>query len=190
MTASEFNDIYWAAQPDVVRETMKPLVIQFNHGQVTLDDVYKAANELAEAHYIIDRWIMVWGMDPYPAMLSRVQQGYTWYPSLLQPVPVLGPGVLYPNVPPYDPNNPPAGSVKISIDPKDFPPTHPPKPPEIPAAIPAQPMFTIPQGPGRFSVLPGDSSPDGTVYDGPEGKFVKKVIASPFGSWAWWEAVK
>ncbi len=187
MTATEFNAMYWAAQPDAVRSVIEPLIVRLNHGEVGIPDVEDAAFKLAQAGQIIDRWIMVWGMDQYQAMLSRSLQGMTWYPSLMQAPLVLGPGVIYPNVPPYDPNNPPLGSVKISLDPKDYPAFNPPKPVEIPTAVPAKPMFTVSQGPGRFSVLPGDSSPAGTIYSGPEGSFVKQVTVSPFGAWSWWE---
>lgn len=38
-------------------------------------------------------------------------------------------------------------------------------------------------GEGRFRVLPGDDSPEGTEHNG----FVKKTRSTPFGSSSWWE---
>lgn len=186
MTEQQFNDMYWASKPNEV-QTLIPLLERSSHDQATLAEVESAAFELAKKGFVIDKWIMVIGCSPFTTMLARIRDGYTWYPSLMQPPVAITPGTIMPGVAPYDPNNPPAGSIKVSIDPKDYPAFNPPKPVEIPTAIPAKPMFAISQGAGRFSVLPGDSSPAGTVYEGPEGSFVKKVVASPFGSWAWWE---
>lgn len=38
-------------------------------------------------------------------------------------------------------------------------------------------------GPGRYRVMPGDDSPEGTEHEG----FVKKTRSTPFGTTAWWE---
>lgn len=38
-------------------------------------------------------------------------------------------------------------------------------------------------GPGRYRVMPGDDSPEGTEHNG----FVKKTRSTPFGTTAWWE---
>ena len=38
-------------------------------------------------------------------------------------------------------------------------------------------------GPGRYRVMPGDDSPEGTEHEG----YVKRTRSTPFGTTAWWE---
>jgi hypothetical protein len=100
-------DAYWVEQPAEVQ--------QLRH----IDDPDQAmakAQELASKGYAIDRMIMVHGWDPYQTMLTRQIYGYTWVPSIDQPSVELGPGVSFPVGKPYDPNNPPPGSIKVSTD--------------------------------------------------------------------------
>jgi hypothetical protein len=115
-------DIYWAHQPPAVRalRTMDP-------GQRGIQ-----AKILADQGYTIDVEIMVYGSDAVTLMGLRKLYGYTWVPSGNQPnIPVV-PGLSFPGLASYDPNNPPAGSIKVSIDAKDYPSFDPPPPPPPP----------------------------------------------------------
>ena len=177
---SDFNAAYWASFPEDVQI--------LNNLESFSDERMAKAVELAIAGTVVDGEIQARGMDPWATMKLREGYGYAWVPSLLQPPITLAPGIMVPGVVPYNPAAPPVGSIKVSSNIMDYPPFVVPVPPPTPSIIPAKPMFTIPQGPGRYSVLPGDTSPSGTTYDGPEGHFVKVLVASPFGSWAYWEA--
>lgn len=109
MTEQQFNEMYWAHQPPEVRA---------QRGNM---DSSEAAT-LAMKGYAIDVPIMVWGWSAYNVMSLRQSYGFTWVPSALQPPLANGPGVTLPNQEPYDPKNPPAGSIKVSLDPTDYPP--------------------------------------------------------------------
>jgi hypothetical protein len=101
------TDAYWAEQPPAIQAL-----------RYTPDDQRgAAAQELAKQGYAIDVPIMVWGWDPLVTMTLRQNEGYTWVPSALQPNIEVGPGVYDAwNIQPYDPNNPPPGSIKVSTD--------------------------------------------------------------------------
>jgi hypothetical protein len=50
-------------------------------------------------------------------MTLRQNDGYTWVPSAMQPNIPIGPGIANVwNLPGYDPNNPPPGSIKVSTE--------------------------------------------------------------------------
>lgn len=114
-------DIYWDNKPKPVRALR----------DLFPTDVGLAAVQLADQGYTIDVPIMVYQYDPVTEMGMRQQAGYTWVPSAKQlPIPV-APGLTFPGAPTYDPNNPPAGSIKVSIDADDYPSYDPPAPPVI-----------------------------------------------------------
>jgi hypothetical protein len=98
------TDAYWAAQPTAVQalryapDAEKP----------------EMAQQLASEGYSIDVPIMVWGWDPLATMIQRQQEGYTWVPSALQASVEDAPGVSMPGSAPYNPNDPPAGSIQVS----------------------------------------------------------------------------
>ena len=104
---------------------------------------YNTALGLALKGLAIDNEIDVRGADPYLEMLFRENDGITWVPNVLQPN--VAPGVLPPGVTPnppfvpYDPTNPPPGSLLVSTDPAKFPPWPVPPPPP-PGQTPAVPM--------------------------------------------------
>ena len=101
------TDAYWAEQPEAVQALR----------DMPEDRKFFAAQDLAAKGYTIDVPIMVWGWDPLVTMTLRQNEGYTWVPSALQPNIPIGPGVTNPwNLPGYDPNRPPAGSIKVSTD--------------------------------------------------------------------------
>ncbi|HWZ34148.1 MAG TPA: hypothetical protein VNX18_22575 [Bryobacteraceae bacterium] len=101
------TDAYWAEQPAAVQAL-----------RYTPDDQrYSDAQQLAKEGYTIDVPIMVWGWDPLVTMTLRQNDGYTWVPSAMQPNIPIGPGIANVwNLPGYDANNPPPGSIKVSTD--------------------------------------------------------------------------
>jgi len=72
------------------------------------------AGQLAAEGYKIDAPIMAWGWDPSSTMALRQEFGYTWVPSGYQSPIQEAPGMQLPGLTPYDPNNPPAGSIAVS----------------------------------------------------------------------------
>ena len=115
------NDVYWQAQPPAVRAL---------RNMPSGKDRDVLATNLAVQGYIIDVPIMAFNWDPVCTMGVRLQQGYTWVPSALQPPVLLAPGLSFPGIPAYDAKNPPAGSIKVSVDAKDYPSADPPPPPK------------------------------------------------------------
>ena len=78
---------------------------------------------LAQSGLVIDGWIDAAGADPYFTMLWRKNNGYTWYPSILQPgVATTVKGAIVPGYATYDPSNPPPGSILVSTNLSDYPP--------------------------------------------------------------------
>lgn len=103
-------DIYWDSQPIAVQAL-----------RAANDE--SVAADLAKQGYAIDHPIMVWGWDPVMVMILRLQEGYTWVPNAMQPNIPIGPGIENVwNLPSYDPNNPPPGSIKVSVSASDYPP--------------------------------------------------------------------
>jgi hypothetical protein len=120
----------------------------------------------------IDVPIMAWRWHPYVTMAARWAYGYTWVPSALQPVIELGPGFSMPGMKPYDPDNPPVGSIKV-INPADR--AQWPAPFNPPVAPPARGTDLV----GELNpVLTGMFSRYGQCYNanrdavGPDGQFV------------------
>src|SRR5689334_716345 len=96
------DDAYWAKQPAPVQQLR----------EIDDPDQRKAlATQLAAQGYSIDVPIMVWGFDAGKTMALRQQYGYAWVPSALQQPIELAPGLNFPNMPSYDPSNPPPGSI-------------------------------------------------------------------------------
>jgi hypothetical protein len=101
------TDAYWAQFPKEVQALRD---IPFREDRIPV------AWGLVSRGFTVDAEIMVLGNDPYETMLMRQQSGYTWTPAMGQePIHVL-PGLQYPGRASYDPNNPPAGSIPVSLD--------------------------------------------------------------------------
>ena len=98
------DDAYWSNQPAAVQQLRN---IQ-DQGQRTL-----LGTQLASEGYSIDVPIMVWGWDPGTTTQLRQSYGYTWVPSALQQPVAEAPGIYNPGLTPYDPANPPAGSISV-----------------------------------------------------------------------------
>lgn len=121
------DDIYWDAQPHPVQALRNmPVAIA--------GDRDTAAMKLAQQGFAIDVPIMAWGWSPVCVMCERIQYGYTWTPTALQSPILLPPGLSFPGLPSYDPNHPPAGSIKVSVNAADYPAVDPPVPPPPPTA--------------------------------------------------------
>ena len=99
-------DVYWAEQPAAVQALRN----------MPDDQRAAAAQALAAKGYSVDVPIMVWGWDPLVTMTVRQNMGYTWVPSGGQAPVAVTPGISFPGLPSYDPNNPPAGSIKVTTD--------------------------------------------------------------------------
>jgi len=99
-------DAYWAAQPAAVQQLRK--VSDFGARSAM-------AQQLSDQGYTIDRAIMVWGWDPMKTMATRQMYGYTWVPGYDQ-ASVTSPGMALSGETPYDPANPPPGSVAVNTD--------------------------------------------------------------------------
>lgn len=148
------------------------------------------AMALAKQGYVIDGEIDAEGEDFYWRTSNRKAMGATWWPSILQPPISILPGLSpFPGVVAYDPANPPLGSIKVSLDPADYPAYVAPKLP-TPAVAPVSPvgaliMYTA----NEFWSIPGDISPNGAetgvngVPADARGSFTKTeiVTATPFG---------
>jgi len=98
-------DAYWAAQPPEVQQL---------RNLTEREDRQGAAYKLAMQGFTIDPRIMVQGWDPLSAMRVRASAGYTWVPALGQPQIEVSPGLTFPGLKTYDPNNPPPGSILVS----------------------------------------------------------------------------
>jgi hypothetical protein len=103
-TVQSADEAYWAAQPAAVQQLQN------------IDDPYQRAmqaGQLAAEGYSIDTPVMVWGWDPSLTTQLRESFGYTWVPSAMQAAVTAAPGITGAGITPYDPNNPPAGSISV-----------------------------------------------------------------------------
>jgi hypothetical protein len=169
-----FDNAYWASQPPAVQSLQN---LQYA-ARVT------AGTTLAQQGFVIDVPIMIYGWDACLMMSYRQGYGYTWVPSALQPNVTIAPGVSQPGAVAYNPNSPPPGSIKVSINASDYPPFNPPvvAPPTGPPTVLVGPLSF---GTTYLTVV-GDSSPDGTTYTDARGTFTKHVFATPFGPESYW----
>jgi len=99
------DDAYWAKQPAAVQQLREI---------DNVDERKALASQLASAGYAIDVSIMVWGCDAGKVTQARQSYGYTWVPAALQSNVTAAPGIAAPGMTPYDPSNPPAGSILVS----------------------------------------------------------------------------
>jgi hypothetical protein len=99
-------DAYWAAQPPEVQQLRDVTDLATRSAM---------AQQLADQGFTIDKAIMVWGWDPLKTMLTRQMYGYTWAPNMNQGN-VSTPGITLIGQTPYDPKNPPPGSIAVKTD--------------------------------------------------------------------------
>lgn len=134
------SDVIWKSYP---------LAVQQLRGVMTLDQ----ATLLSKAGVCIDNSIMLWNWDAALTMFERYQYGYTWVPCADQPNVTLAPFLSFPGDAPYNPNAPPAGSIKVSVSASDFLPAVPPTPVVVP--IVATNVVGNAVGNGQFFGGPG-----------------------------------
>lgn len=104
---TNYYQAYWASQPAEVQPLMN---------LHTEAERFRLAQELADKGFLIDVAIMVWGWDPLATMTVRKNQGFTWVPSAkMAPVQVM-PGLSFPGLPSYDPDNPPPGAIRVTTE--------------------------------------------------------------------------
>lgn len=179
VTGPAFDAAYWAHQPPEVR-ALRDIS--------DADQRLSRASELAMKGFTIDVPIMAWGFDPYYTMKMRRDYGFTWVPSALQSPISVAPGLTVPGAQPYNPDAPPPGSIKVSLDLADYPPFEPPAPVAPPPAQSGSPVGDQSLG-NIYHAQPWDHSPDGTQVVEARGKFVKRRIATPFGFMQFWEKI-
>lgn len=178
---TQFDKAYWLSQPPEVR-----VLDQLAPKPLEADERLTRGTALAKQGFKIDVPIMIWGWDPYKVMKLRLEYGYTWVPNALQPPVGAAPGLRGPGITAYDPNNPPGGAIKVSVNIADYPPFDPP-PPAVPTPDPVGPQSV---GNVYYS-LPSDVGfPDGYKYTDTRGTFIKHVLVSPFGQSHFWEKVQ
>ncbi len=95
---------FWAGQPTAVQALQ-------NVGSLSQRE--SMAAQLQSEGYQIDVPVMVWGWDPAITTALRQSYGYTWVPAAGQGPVEAAPGLTAPGMTPYDPNNPPAGSIQV-----------------------------------------------------------------------------
>ena len=184
---SDFNNAYWASKPPQVRDlnALDPDVPRMN-----------AAYALAIQGFLIDKEIDGWGLDPFIRMSQRIADGYTWFPSALQPPVQVAPGLSVPaasGILLYDPLHAPAGSIKVSITLADYPSFDPPKPPPPPDPNALQSPVGMQLHDSYYAGQPWDRTKEGqtTGQDGvpadPRGTFVKHFVPSAFGFTGWFQ---
>lgn len=150
----EFNRAYDLSQHPDVRAAM------FAHDHPA-DEI--ELDRLARVGHIIDWAIMAQGHDPYIVMKMRHDVGATWAAAWLQPVPLLAPGLTFPGLPSYDPDNPPPRSIMVpDPDTCDLAQWYPPWP--VPIAPAKSKVFPIGAyfGEGRW----GEAAYSGPFHDG------------------------
>lgn len=100
----QFDNKYWASQPKEV-QALRNIDDQ---GQRSI-----LAAQLAASGFKIDTPIMVWGWDPAKVTNLRHTLGYSWVPTAFQNPIAEAPGVDDHGSQPYNPTNPPAGSLAV-----------------------------------------------------------------------------
>ena len=171
----KFSDVYWASQTKSV---------QALKGNAVMSLCQELANKVEK----IDMVVMCWGWDPCTTMTVRINGGYTWVPSILQPSPVCAPNIdCAPfNAPSYDPNHPPAGSIKVSNKFADYKSSSP-----SPSPTPAGPKVIV--GALSYGKVYYDGKddnmtlyPDGATYKDSRGTFTKHVVMGLMGNSITW----
>jgi hypothetical protein len=178
-TQQQFDQAYWASQPPEV---------QALPGLANPEQRATRAAALATNGFTIDVPIMVWGWDAYLAMTMRVQFGYTWVPSALQPPVTIAPGIAQPGVVKYDPLHPPPGSIQVSTNIQDYPPFAPAAQPQPQTPAGDDPVGLQSIG-NLYLSVPGETYQDGAKFTDTRGTFQKHMVVTPFGRSAYWEKI-
>jgi hypothetical protein len=178
-TQQQFDQVYWASQPPEVQALL---------GLTNPEQRATNAADLATKGFTVDVPIMAWGWDAYLVMTMRVQFGYTWVPSALQPPVTIAPGLAQPGVVAYDPLHPPPGSIKVSTNIQDYPPFDPVALPQQKTPAGDDPVGLQSIGTIYLSVR-GEAYQDGATFTDTRGTFQKHMVVTPFGWNAYWEKI-
>lgn len=170
-----FDTAYWLSLPPEVRALKD------------VPDVGKSAElvqDLVQKGFTIDVPIQVWNWSPWKTMLLRESYGYTWVASAGQPPPLVAPRTDFPNdigITRYDPDNPPAGSIRVSTNIADYPPFDPPAPPP---PVTTGTYVGYDMGGGFFVSRAGDPAKDGDIVTEARGTFrFRQAPGGLVGGW-------
>jgi len=172
-----FNEIYLAslAPPNAALITHKyASLVEVGSPEYNPTAAKALLQDALVGGFPIDYAIQMLGWDPQMVMQVRQNDQYAWVPAYGQPNINIAPGLSMPGVPSNYTIVPPPGSIKVSLDPKDYSPFPVPTvAPPTPIAISVGPMELSGVGPdGKFhyyyGVVPGDKSRVGTnvTFDG------------------------
>lgn len=154
------------------------------------------AQVLANEGNVVDVAIMCWNWSPYFVMLDRLSMGETWSPNANQQNLIVAPGVNFPGLPPYDPKNPPVGSISNSLNLADWPSFIPPPPPPVTPTyvdLIGFPTGTMLHGFPLYTSAPRtDNSfiPANGIYWNSRGEFQKIVGTTLVGPSVGWILIK
>lgn len=186
MTPKQFDAIYWDSKHPDVRK-LRELKPGPDQDDIDLLPARTAmAFDLVAQGHVVDALIDVHFAPivgaPWIIMQQRIAQGYTWVPSVGTPNIVMAPGISGPQAPAYDPLRPPPRSIRVSLDPKDFPAFAPVAvAPPVDVASPVG--GEILPGGGRYHSTSADKHGIGATWQG----FIKRGVQTPFGLSVWWE---
>lgn len=173
-----FNEIYRLSLPP----TLRALYDRAQADKTDRTGLTKDAFAAAELGYKVDVPIMVWGWAPFDVMTMRANYGYTWVPAALGAPVIMAPGLHAPGYADYDALNPPAGSIRVSLNPNDYPPFDPPVIPVV--VVPSASPVGADEGDGlHYQALNnGETLISDKEYIDPRGKFIYKENHTPFGT--------
>lgn len=98
-----YNQTWLAAQPKVVRALL-------------LNPNPMVGAELTKQGYRVDGLVFFQGQSPYRRNKINLGFGYVWVPSYGQPTIESAPGEMNDGQLLYDPDNPPRGSILLTLD--------------------------------------------------------------------------
>lgn len=168
------SDVIWKSYP---------LAVQQLRGVMTLDQ----AELLAKAGVCIDNSVMLWNWDAALTMYMRYQDGYTWVPCADQANVTLAPFLSDPGYTPYNPNNPPPGSITVSVSASSYRPAVPPvvvSPPVVAKNLvgnPAGDGVTFYPGPGAMINSLTPAVTNGQIVTQAGVKYRANVVRGMFG---------
>lgn len=185
MDAREFSRIYWASKHPAVRalRDAKPGPDQDDIDMLPwrTEQAFKLSDQGHVIDALIDVHFATIASAPWLIMAQRASYGYTWVPSVGMANIAMAPGVFGPQAPAYDPLRPPPRSIKVSVNPIDYPPF------EVPAQIVIDPVspvgVEIMPGGGRYHSTLADTYKIGDKWQ----EWVKRGTPTPFGLSVWWE---
>jgi hypothetical protein len=108
-TAASIDAAFKAAQPQAIQKFM-----------ANPQRTQTQAAALAKLGYRIDTVTMYWGWSYTEQTIERIEDGYTWVPSVGMPQVTLEPGLNLPGFQTYNPSIIPVGAIIVTLDPSLF----------------------------------------------------------------------